>query len=352
MENQNKTSVVALSREFTDEVMDQINILVESKAITLPTNYAVGNVFKNAFITLQQVETKDHKPALSVCTRQSISIALLDMAVQGLDPAKKQCYFVAYGNKIVLMRSYFGTVTALKRIRPDVDGVVAQVVHDGEEFSFSYGADGMVHVDKHANATLATLNKPIVAAYANILDKDKNVLACGIMTKAEIEAAWKQGYSGYDPNKLSDTHVKFAQEMAKKTVINRTCKMLINTSDDESLLAAAYNRTTENEYMRNVTPEEERKRLPQGHGAVALKAKLKAMDEPEQEPEPAVSEPEEAMDTKPETEQQGQEPVGTEGAGQTAGPTGDEEGEPGQQGIDEEERLEQAAEEGWEAGRE
>jgi recombination protein RecT len=38
---------------------------------------------------------------LQACTRDSIANALLDMAVQGLNPAKKQGYFIAYGKQLV-----------------------------------------------------------------------------------------------------------------------------------------------------------------------------------------------------------------------------------------------------------
>ncbi len=37
--------------------------------------------------------------------------------------------------------------------------------------------------------------------------------------------------------KKDGTHRRFPQEMAKKTVINRACKKLLNSSDDASLLS-------------------------------------------------------------------------------------------------------------------
>ena len=38
-------------------------------------------------------------------------------------------------------------------------------------------------------------------------------------------------------NLKDGTHRRFPQEMAKKTVINRACKKLLNSSDDASLLS-------------------------------------------------------------------------------------------------------------------
>jgi recombination protein RecT len=46
------------------------------------------------------------------------------------------------------------------------------------------------------------------------------------MTIKEIEQSWKQGYG------KGDVHKKFTQEMVKKTLINRSCKGLINSSND------------------------------------------------------------------------------------------------------------------------
>ena len=62
------------------------------------------------------------------------------------------------------------------------------------------------------------------------------------MTMPELKQAWKQSRmktkpvdedGNINPN---STHGKFTQEMAKKTVINRLCKMTINSSDDSNLV--------------------------------------------------------------------------------------------------------------------
>ena len=61
----------------------------------------------------------------------------------------------------------------------------------------------------------------------------------------EIRKAWAQGAAkGGSP-----AHKNFPQEMAKKTVINRACKIFVNTSTDADPLADAYNRTTANDYI-------------------------------------------------------------------------------------------------------
>src|SRR5699024_11332254 len=73
----------------------------------------------HAFPTRRSSDLRNHRPALEVCSHDSIVKSLLDMTLQGLSPAKDQCYFIVYGNELQMQRSYFGTVAAVKRL----DGV-------------------------------------------------------------------------------------------------------------------------------------------------------------------------------------------------------------------------------------
>lgn len=57
------------------------------------------------------------------------------------------------------------------------------------------------------------------------------------MNMNQIRNAWNQGYA----KGASGAHKNFTDEMAKKTVINRACKMFANTSDDSDLLIEAFN---------------------------------------------------------------------------------------------------------------
>ncbi len=75
--------------------------------------------------------------------KTSISNALLDMVIQGLSPAKKQCYFIKYGNKVQLMRSYFGTMAVLDRVTGGAD-ITPVVVRAGDEFEVAMDGPNMV----------------------------------------------------------------------------------------------------------------------------------------------------------------------------------------------------------------
>jgi len=66
-----------------------------------------------------------------------------------------------------------------------------------------------------------------------------------VMNIHQIKKAWKKGYAYKEG---SGVHTDFADQMAKKTVINRACKNIINSSDDANLLESFEN-TTDNDEL-------------------------------------------------------------------------------------------------------
>src|SRR5690606_6989099 len=206
----------------------------------LPPNYSVENAMKSAWLILQNTFDKDKKPVLQVCTKDSIANALLDMAVQGLNPAKKQGYFIAYGKQLVFKRSYFGTMAVTKRVAGAKD-IFAEIVYKGDEFEYTI-KNGNKYITKDIQKIENVDPDNIVAAYCTIIFDDDRQFT-DIMTWDEIQKAWSK--SKMDPTKEGSTHKEFAQEMARKTVINRACKRYLNSSDDGSLLMQHINRADE-----------------------------------------------------------------------------------------------------------
>ena len=180
-------------------------------------------------------------------TKTSISNALLDMVIQGLSPAKKQCYFIKYGNKVQLMRSYFGTMAVLDRVTGGAD-ITPVVVREGDVFEIAMDGPDLV-VAKH-DTSFENLDNDIKAAYVVIkLANGKEVTT--VMTKKQIDKSWSKA-------KTKNVQNDFPEEMAKRTVINRAAKYLINTSNDNDLFVQAAKDTLENEFERkDVTPERE-----------------------------------------------------------------------------------------------
>ena len=237
----NKGNVLALiKKDVVDVVGKKVQEFVSRGELHLPPNYSVENAMKSAWLILQNTLDKDKRPVLQVCTKDSIANALLDMAVQGLNPAKKQGYFIAYGKQLVFQRSYFGTMAVTKRVAGAKD-IFAEVVYGGDEFEYEI-QNGNKYITKHVQRIENVDPGNIVAAYCTIIFDDERQFT-DIMTWAEIQKAWSK--SKNNPDREGSTHKEFAQEMARKTVINRACKRYLNSSDDGSLLMYHVNRADE-----------------------------------------------------------------------------------------------------------
>lgn len=240
-EKTNKGNALALiKKDVVDVVEKKVQEFVSRGELHLPPNYSVENAMKSAWLILQNTFDKDKRPVLQVCTKDSIANSLLDMAVQGLNPAKKQGYFIAYGRQLVFQRSYFGTMAVTKRVAGAKD-IFAEVVYKGDEFEYTINRGNKV-ITKHVQRIENVDPNNIVAAYCTIIFDDDRQFT-DIMTWAEIQKAWSK--SKMNPEKEGSTHKEFAQEMCRKTVINRACKRYLNSSDDGSLLMYHVNRADE-----------------------------------------------------------------------------------------------------------
>lgn len=241
------------STKLTDLVLDRVKQMQNTQDLSLPKNYNASNALNAAFLELQKVQDRNHRPALEVCSHDSIVKSLLDMTLQGLSPAKDQCYFIVYGNELQMQRSYFGTVAAVKRL-DGVKKVRAEVVHEKDDFEIGANED-MELVVKRFVPKFENQDNQIIGAFAMIKTDEGTDFT--VMTKKEIDQSWAQ-----TRQKNNKVQQNFSQEMAKRTVLNRAAKMFINTSDDSDLLTGAINDTTSNEYddeRRDVTPAEDEK---------------------------------------------------------------------------------------------
>lgn len=239
--------------KLTDLVLDRVKQMQDTQDLSLPKNYNASNALNAAFLELQKVQDRNHRPALEVCSHDSIVKSLLDMTLQGLSPAKDQCYFIVYGRELQMQRSYFGTVAAVKRL-DGVKKVRAEVVHEKDDFEIGANED-MELVVKRFVPKFENQDNQIIGAFAMIKTDEGTDFT--VMTKKEIDQSWAQ-----TRQKNNKVQQNFSQEMAKRTVLNRAAKMFINTSDDSDLLTGAINDTTSNEYddeRRDVTPVEDEK---------------------------------------------------------------------------------------------
>ena len=273
-----------LQKDITDDVASKLDELKKDGGLAIPANYNPANALKSAFFEMTNSPSGN---LLEKCSRNSIANSLLNMAIQGLSPAKKQCYFIPYGQNLSMQRSYFGTQKVVKSLT-NVEDIWATIIYEGDEFEIEIEG-GRERIAKHTTSFLNRDND-IIGAYC-IIKKNDGEEVLTVMTRKEIEASWSQ-------SKNKSVQNKFPQEMAKRTVINRAAKAFINTSDDSDALIQAVNDTTEEEFendqeraVRDVTETVERE-ANQVLIETKQKAKAKAKAKPKPEPE-AVEVPEE-----------------------------------------------------------
>lgn len=241
----NQTQLALIKKDTVDVVATKVKEFQEKGELHFPASYSPENAMKSAWLMLQSIKDKNNRPALEACTKDSVANSLLDMVVQGLNPAKKQGYFIVYGNQLTFQRSYFGTMAVTKRVT-GAKSIDAAVIYEGDEVNYEMvngRITNLTHKQKFGNID----KEKIIGAYATIVMPDETVYH-ELMTIDELRRAWsKAQFWGKDQEveKKGSTHDEFKQEMAKKTVINRACKKFLNSSDDSSLVMQHINRAEE-----------------------------------------------------------------------------------------------------------
>lgn len=233
-------------KQVTSNVANRIEAM-KGEGLLIAPNYSVSNALSSAYYALKNSNSGN---LLQQCSQDSVYNALLEMVTQGLSPAKKQCYFIKYGNDVQLRMSYFGTVKVVKDLEK-VKDVIANVVYEGDELEVvvEKGRKKLVsHTTNWKNA-----DNPIIAAYCIITTNDGEEYFEN-MTKKQIDKSWSKA-------KTKNVQIDFPDQMAMRTVINRAAKMFINTSNDSDLFAGAINNTIADEYdngrqIKEVEPAE------------------------------------------------------------------------------------------------
>lgn len=204
--------------------------------------YDLGSEIASAMLKIAQTVDRNNRPALAVCTRESVLSSMRDMAIQGLSMSRTQCYPIVYGDKLQIQRSYFGTIAVFNRMFPNLK-VTANVLYAGDEYEYCIDEMGDFPYITNVRSSIENRDNAIVAAYGSIIDINtkERVYGC-VMSRREIDKSWSKA-------KTKNVQQDFPQEMAKRTLINRMCKLYVNTckSVDPSFIEA-YQRTTENEY--------------------------------------------------------------------------------------------------------
>lgn len=223
--SQNATALKRMQEETTQQIMDRVTGWQETGEVVLPKGYHVGNAIKLAWLYLQTVENLQHQKAIDYCTKDSICNALLNMVINGEYP-QKHCYFIMYGNRLEWQERYLGKLMRAKR-DTEIEKVNAQVIYEGDEFVYTIDENGEKQLVKHVPNLANIDNTKILAAYAVVINKD-GTRHIEVMTRTQIQKAWEQGAMKGN----SGAHTNFTDQMCMKTVIQRACKIALDSTAD------------------------------------------------------------------------------------------------------------------------
>lgn len=202
----------------------------ENFGLAFPKDYNVANALTGAYLILKETVDKDKRSVLESCSQASIVNSLMEMATLALNVNKKQGYFIAYGGKCQFQKSYFGNITLARR--NGLKKISAEIIYEGDTFKYHI-VNGEKVIDEHTQDFMNIDNDKIKGAYAvgTMIDGSQIV---EIMNINQLKKAWNQRMGGLKED-ASSTHTKFKDQMSKKTVINRLCKMIANTSTDGNI---------------------------------------------------------------------------------------------------------------------
>jgi recombination protein RecT len=298
----NTTPVPAEAKgKITTQVLKQISDLQNRGVIVLPDDYIPGNAVNSAWLKLQEVTNKDGKPIFqngqltNVVTLESVANALHNYVIQGLNVAKNQCYFIVYGDKLTMQRSYFGDMALAQRILPGIT-FNYDVILAGEEFlleKIRTNRGLITTIGKHT-LRFPRPDEEIIGAYVEIVNAHGEVRGVDYMDIARIKKSWGMSKT-YNPNG-NGPHNKFASEMCLRTVIRHACKEIFNASSDAELMKSI--RASDAEAAIVESNEEF---APQSNGAtLALSAPAEQPTPvPQVQAAPPVSVPVETVDEGP-----------------------------------------------------
>ena len=217
------------------QAIGELDNMIQAKMFDIPENYSYKNAIQQARFLLNKPADSGKnqgKTIMEICTPQSILQSVMEMAQKGLNPDKKQCYFIPYGNTCQLSVSYQGNIALAKRSGEDIEDVLGYPVYADDQFDIEFDVTKGVLQVKNYKPDVTKWNKDkLIGAFAVVIGKDRNIKYTEYMTMEQIRAAWNMGFArGGSP-----AHKNFPDQMAIKTVKNRAVKSYINSSDDSEL---------------------------------------------------------------------------------------------------------------------
>ena len=229
VEQGKKNAGLVVNNAFIDGLSEQLKEKTQY-GLSFPADYNPTNALMGAYLIMKETTDKNGKNILESCSQTSIANSLMDMATLGLNASKKQGYFIAYGGKCQFQKSYFGNITLARR--NGLKKISAEVIYEGDTFKYHI-ENGEKVIDVHEQDFMNIDVDKVKGAYAVGTMEDGSIKV-EVMNINQLKKAWNQRMGGLKED-ASSTHTKFKDQMAKKTVINRLCKIIANTSTDGNI---------------------------------------------------------------------------------------------------------------------
>lgn len=247
-------------------------------------------------------------PKLLECTPISVANAMMQCAELGVAPGTLGlAYLIPYENRKAgtvecqLIIGYRGLVELARR-SGQVSTITSDVVREGDVFIHENGVEPVL---KHQS--IAPLGSKRTHAWAAVKFRDGSFQAA-VMRWEEVMAIKSRSRAGNAGPWVSDT-----DEMAKKTVLRRLCKLLPLTIETARAIEVADKTEFDFEDMARATNEAEKANAGAQALADRLKGGEKETDAPEEpKPEPKIGDAN-AEPTDAQLYPNGKPPEGTTG---------------------------------------
>jgi recombination protein RecT len=229
----------------TEKALTTVRTMLEAPKMkaqlqaALPRQISADKMIRLAMTSIQK------NPKLLECHPITLIGAVVQCAQLGLEPddGTGKAYLIPFFNnkkgrtEAQFMAGYRGLVDLVRRSGM-VKKFVARAVKEGDQFSYQFGLnEELNHVPSDAPDRM---KKPITHVYAIAWFKDSDEPQWDVMTKAEVDAVRARAKS-----KDNGPWVTDYDEMAKKTVVRRICKMLPSSPEDKFHQAVALDERAE-----------------------------------------------------------------------------------------------------------
>lgn len=208
--SEKKNEIVPLAKKV-DDVRKLLEKSKSQIAVALPRHLSADRMLRIAMTSIRRT------PKLASCSQASLLGAVMTAAQLGLEPdgVLGMAYLVPFKEEVQLIVGFKGLLDLARR-SGQISTIFARVVHVKDAFEFSYGLnERLEHIPTRENDP-----GELVAVYAVARLKDGGQ-QFEVMTKREIDQIREQSRAKDD-----GPWVTHYEEMAKKTVLRRLCKML------------------------------------------------------------------------------------------------------------------------------